>query len=121
MIALLQLATMAGCSWFGEFDYERGARIAHGDPLAGRQKMRKHSCTSCHIIPGIPDADGKAGPALEHWSSRKSFAGHHANTPDNMVRWLRRPSDLRPHTSMPAMGVSEQDGRDMAAYLFSIR
>lgn len=118
---MLLIAAGLSCSWFRDFDYERGARIANGDPLVGREKMRKRSCTSCHIIPGIPDADGTSGPTLEHWSQRKTFAGDHLNNPENMMRWLQKPSDLRPQTSMPAMGVTEQDSRDMAAYLFSIR
>jgi len=34
-----------------------------------------------------------------------------------MVRWLRQTHAIDPLSAMPEMGVSEQDARDIAAYL----
>ena len=48
------------------------------------------------------------------------IAGELANTPDNMVRWLRNPKSIDPLTAMPDLGVTERDARDMAAYLATL-
>ncbi len=115
------LLLSTGCNWFRDFDYGRGARVANGDPQQGKAKLRKHSCTSCHIIPGIADADGTAGPALNRWGRRRSFLGGAVeNSPENLERWMMDPASVKPGTRMPAMPMTEPDARDMAAYLFSI-
>ena len=49
------------------------------------------------------------------------IAGKLANTPDNLVRWIRQPKTVKPLTAMPDMGVSEGDARDMAAYLATLQ
>jgi cytochrome c1 len=43
------------------------------------------------------------------------------NSPDNMVRWIRKPQKVSPLTAMPDLGVTERDARDMAAYLATLR
>jgi cytochrome c2 len=43
------------------------------------------------------------------------------NRPQNMVRWLRAPEQFVPDGAMPNLGVREQDARDMAAYLDTLR
>ena len=52
---------------------------------------------------------------------RTRIAGVLDNTPGNMVRWLVQTDAVKPGTAMPAMGVAEQDARDIAAYLASLR
>jgi cytochrome c2 len=39
------------------------------------------------------------------------------NTPQILVQWLIEPASVISDTTMPAMGVSESDAKDMAAYL----
>ncbi len=39
------------------------------------------------------------------------------NTPENLVRWIQQPEQIRPGTAMPNLGISEDDARDIAAYL----
>jgi cytochrome c1 len=43
------------------------------------------------------------------------------NTPANMQDWIRYPHRHDSLTVMPETGVSEQDGRDIAAYLYTLR
>jgi cytochrome c1 len=38
-----------------------------------------------------------------------------------MVQWIRFSRQLDPHTAMPSTGISEQDARDIAAYLYALR
>jgi cytochrome c2 len=120
-LSLLAIAmALPSCRWVRQFDFERGARLTGGDPELGRQKCGQHSCVSCHIIPGIPKATGTSGPPLDHWYWRRTFLDAYPNTPANLERWLEKPAQLKPSTSMPDTSVSPQDSRDMAAYLFSI-
>jgi cytochrome c1 len=49
------------------------------------------------------------------------IAGVMANTPDNLVAWLRAPQAAVPGNAMPDMGLSEQQARDAAAYLETLR
>ena len=52
---------------------------------------------------------------------RAFIAGVSPNTSHNMVRLLREPQRIVPHTAMPALGVTEQDARDIAAYLETLK
>jgi len=108
------------CNWFRNFDFEHGAKLTGGNPERGRMKLVQHSCISCHIIPGVPKAEGTTAASLAHWSWRGKLLNTYPNTPENLEKWLESPSHLKPGTSMPDMNVSPQDSRDMAAYLYSI-
>jgi len=82
--------------------------------------IRRYGCGGCHVISGVDDARGTVGPSLDGIATRAELSGGLANTPDNMVRWLRDPQGVRPGSGMPNLGVSEGDGRDMAAYLYTL-
>jgi len=49
------------------------------------------------------------------------LAGKLTNTPQNLIRWIRDPRGIEPSTAMPNMGVTEQAGRDIAAFLYTLR
>ena len=92
-----------------------------GDAHRGRAALRKYGCSSCHTIPGVLGADGLVGPPLTSLGARTYLAGALPNTPENLVRWIRYPQEIRPPNAMPNLGVTEEDGRDMAAYLYTLR
>lgn len=92
-----------------------------GDPARGPAALRRYSCGGCHEIAGVDDARGLVGPPLSNFGARRFVAGELLNTPDNLVRWIMHPHAVEPHTAMPEMGVSEEDARDMAAYLYTLR
>jgi cytochrome c len=91
-----------------------------GDPGRGREALRRYGCSACHEIPGVRGATGLVGPPLGRMASRVYLAGMLPNTPDNLVRWIRKPQEVRQPTAMPDVGVTEQDGRDIAAYLYTL-
>jgi len=94
---------------------------AGGEAARGRSFIQQFGCGSCHTIPGVTGARGLVGPPLL-WYARWSFiAGELPNTPDNLVLWLRSPQSIHPRTAMPAVGLSEQQARDVAAYLYTLR
>lgn len=92
-----------------------------GDAHRGRQLIDQYRCGACHTIPGVPDAHGLVGPPLMWWGRRTYIAGELPNSPDNLVRWLRSPKSVEPGTAMPTLGLSEQDARDVSAYLYTLR
>ena len=92
-----------------------------GDAERGRHVLQQYACIACHEIPGIVGASVPVGPPLDHMALRSFIAGVIESTPRNMVRWLRMPQQFVPDGAMPNLGVSEQDARDMAAYLESLR
>jgi cytochrome c1 len=53
---------------------------------------------------------------------RRTFiAGEVPNTPDQLVRWLLDPKAIEAGTAMPNLGLSKQDARHIAAYLYTLR
>lgn len=87
---------------------------------AGMASIRHYGCGACHEIPGIPEASGRVGPSLEGFAGRAEIAGLLANNPADLVFWLRSPQAVKPGTGMPNQGMSESEGRDMAAYLLTL-
>jgi len=116
--ALAAVVLFCGC---GE-DVERtAAAMTGGSPARGKETIRRYGCAACHSIPGISGAHGQVGPPLDHIGSRADLAGQRPNTPENLMRWIRDPQAIAPGTAMPQMGVTERDGRDIAAYLYTLR
>lgn len=91
-----------------------------GDPQRGAELIQTYGCPACHTIPGIRGADALVGPPLNGWSERVYIAGAVANNPDNLLLWLQDPQAIEPGTAMPDMGVTQQDARDMGAYLYTL-
>ena len=97
------------------------AAMTGGDPARGRAAIQRYGCAACHTIPGISGARGLVGPPLDRIASRSYIGGVLTNTPDNMIRWLQNPRAVDHLTAMPALGVTEQDARDIAGYLYTLR
>ena len=66
-------------------------------------------------------ANALVGPPLTSFSRRSYIAGHLSNNPDLLIRWIRHPHGFKQETAMPEMGVGEQDARDIAAYLYTLK
>lgn len=101
---------------------DHGAAVATGgDARRGAQLVHDIGCGSCHTIPGIRGARGLVGPPLYFFSRRTYIAGQLPNTPANLVRWIMDPPAIEPGTAMPRLGLDEQQARDVAAYLYTLR
>ncbi len=92
-----------------------------GDVDRGAFVIGQEQCGSCHAIPGIAGADGMSGPPLRGFAKRSVIAGVIANTPSGLVAWLRAPQAASPGNAMPGMGLSEQQARDVAAFLDTLQ
>jgi cytochrome c len=122
-LALALLAgLLAGCDSGGPSEVERkAAAMTGGEPSRGKDVIRRYGCSTCHTIPGVEGARGQVGPSLEGIASRAYLAGKLPNTPSNLIKWIREPQEVQPGTAMPELGVTDQDGKDIAAYLYTLR
>lgn len=94
-------------------------RLTGGDPDRGEAAIGKYGCGACHQIPGIPGARGRVGPSLKGVAGRIMLAGEISNSPANMTLWVQHPQLVEPGTDMPELGMSDQEARDIAAYLYT--
>ncbi|WP_424360332.1 cytochrome c oxidase assembly protein [Methylocystis parvus] len=115
--------TLAGCDdaapWRGR--QATAAQVPGGDPQKGAQYIAAIGCGACHSIPGVNGAAGLVGPPLDNIGRRAYIAGLLRNTPANLEAWLRDPQKIAPGNVMPNMGISEEQSRHIAAYLYTLR
>lgn len=108
-------------------------QTAQIDPLVeqGRAIFHSQTCVACHAIAGT-NAQGEIAPNLTLLGQRSSLAaGWLENTPENLVRWITAPQDIKPGALMPGVNVpggnwpatnlTEEQVQAVAAYLFSLR
>jgi cytochrome c len=94
--------------------------IAGGEPKTGKNLAAWYGCGSCHEIPGLRGAVGRVAPPLHRIARRAYITGSIPNTPANLMRWIREPQKVDARTIMPDMNISEQQSRDIAAYLYTL-
>ena len=116
IVAAMLAVGLAGCD-AGAPPQGKGA----GDAARGRVVIASVGCGACHDIPGVAGAAGVVGPSLRDFAGRTLIAGVHVNEPEVLASWVRDAPKLSPRTAMPAMPISEQEARDVAAYLHTLR
>ncbi len=85
----------------------------------GHDLIVENGCGSCHRIGGVERAKGEVGPSLREFPAKPQIAGRLANNPDEVVRWLLNPQAVDPPTVMPNLGLTPEQARDIANYLYS--
>lgn len=90
------------------------------DAARGKQVVERVGCGSCHTIEGVDWPQGRAAPALGGFAQRALIAGRVPNRPDRLAAFIRDAPSVAPGTTMPAMPLSEQESRDVAAYLYQL-
>lgn len=109
---LISLVLLAGCH-HGHRWQMRHAQMAEAKTL-----IADH-CGACHRVPGVPGTAGRVGPSLASIGRQLIIAGHFVNTPDNLARWISQPQKLLPGDVMPDTGVTYEQARLIATYLYS--
>jgi cytochrome c oxidase subunit 2 len=97
--------------------------IRSSDSIAmrGQRVFLKSGCSLCHTIAGT-EASGTIGPSLSHVASRSTLAaGTLPNTTANLMGWIGNPAALKPGTHMPALPLTGDELRALAAYLETLR
>jgi cytochrome c len=102
-------------------EQKQSAALASGDVNRGKEAIERYGCNACHNIPGIPGPKGMVGPRLDHMASRSLIAGKFPNNPQTMIDWLQNPPKYDPQSSMPNLGVTPEDSRDISAFLYTLK
>ncbi len=92
-----------------------------GNPDRGQATFRRLGCGACHETGAVSDASGQVGAPLSGLSKRAEFAGKVVNDPRSLIAWIGHPQSISPGVGMPDIPMSDQDARDMAAYLYALR
>jgi ubiquinol-cytochrome c reductase cytochrome b subunit len=79
------------------------------EEMAGVAYFREERCATCHTL---GDSGGKVGPDLTRIPIRKNAAW--------MLEHFKRPSAMRPGTSMPPIQLSDGQLNALAAYLLKL-
>lgn len=116
---LLAVLVITACSAFDRIG-EPVVEVEGGDPRLGRDAIREFGCISCHSVPGVTGADAHVGPPLDNWAERQYIAGREPNDVDTLILFLLDPKSVDPETAMPVTGLSEEDARNIAAYLYTL-
>jgi len=114
-VVALAVAVAAGCS------ASEPGPFSTGDAKAGRAALERHQCGACHVIPGVAGARGAVGPPLSGYGRRVYLAGKFPQDPALLERWIRDAPSMDAHTAMPATGATEEEARNIAAYLSRLR
>lgn len=118
---ILLLLTLSACMSACDSRDAAAPAVDGGDARVGARLVSQFQCGSCHVIPDIAAAQGRTGPTLEMFGRRSYIAGSIPNFPDALARFIVNPAAVKPDSTMPAMGVSQQEARHIAAYLGTLR
>lgn len=91
-----------------------------GDAAVGRDRIDQYACLACHRIPGFDGPQGSLGPSLEGIGRRALIGGRVPNDPQTMTAFLQDPQAVDPQSRMMSIGVTAEDARHIAAYLFTL-
>ena len=83
--------------------------------------MKRYGCAACHTIPGLAGAQAHVGPTLSGFANRPVFARNVKNTPENVIRWVINPAQVERSATMPSVGVTQKDAKDIATYLYALK
>lgn len=120
LTCLLGCALLASACDTRDMPAPPATAIPPGNAERGQRLLAQFQCGACHQIPDVPAARSHMGPSLANMGKQSYIAGQSPNQPETLVRWIVDPQAMQPGTLMPAMGVSADQARDMAAYLYGL-
>ena len=120
-IALLLLAAAFISCGPSKADKRWASESTGGDPEHGQAALQKYGCIACHTIDGVRESQAMVGPPLTRMASRNYLAGNMQNNATNLIHFIQHPREVHNDTAMPEMGVTDEDARNIAAYLYTFK
>lgn len=100
------------------YQAQRGV-VGGGSAVKGRSIVETIGCKGCHVIGD--DTRMRASRGLSYdIAPELTRVGSKAN-PDWLLDWLKNPRHYRPDAKMPSLRLSDQEARDIVAYLMTLR
>ena len=92
--------------------------IGGGDPARGEELVRTVGCLACHVLEEEIEQYDRAsprkhGPSLVGLGEKTSY--------EWLYRWLKDPAAYFPETKMPDMRLTDEEARDIASYLTTLK
>lgn len=100
---------------------ERTPTVGDADVSRGRQLVVEKGCAVCHAFPDVPWPRGALGPALHDFGHQGLIAGQLPNQPGVLMQFIRNAPAFVPASAMPAFALSDQEARDVTAYLLQLK
>ena len=94
--------------------------LTGGNPVNAPALIVRYGCAGCHMLEQVPEARGQVGPALDD-VARRTYVGVLTNTPEHLIDWIVDPRAIDPQSPMPRTGITREEARDVASYLYSLR
>ena len=114
MLVCLQLAACDGPP-------DRTPTLGDASIAKGRQLVAAKGCVACHTFPDVKWPRGGLGPSLEGFGRQGLIAGRLPNQPGVLMQFVRNAPALVPGTAMPAIPMTDQEARDVTAYLLTLK
>jgi cytochrome c2 len=102
------------------------AEVALGDVEKGRAVVESKGCLTCHAFTGTsglavsaPNVAPEAMIAGLREAPDLALARDRFR-PDVLAKWIRSPKSIKADTTMPELGLTEEEARDAAAFLVSV-
>lgn len=100
---------------------DRTPTVGEASVPRGRQLVVAKGCAACHTFPDVGWPRGGLGPALHGFGHQGLIAGQLPNQPGVLMQFVRNAPAFVPGTAMPAIAMSDQEARDVTAYLLQLR
>lgn len=97
-----------------------GPRMPAGDPRRGRRLFGDEGCSACHMFSGAVEAPAVTADRLEERSLLLAVDLRHTRDrfrPDRLVEWILEPRHHKVDAVMPALDLTYQEARDLAAFI----
>lgn len=98
---------------------DRRPTLGDADIARGRQLVVDKGCVACHALPDVKWPRGGLGPSLENFGRQGLIAGRLPNQPGVLMQFVRDAPAQLPGTAMPAIPMTDQEARDVVAYLLT--
>ena len=100
---------------------DRTPQLNEADVARGLRLVSEKGCVACHAFPDVTWPRGALGPSLESFGAQGLIAGRLPNQAGVLMQFVRNAPAMVPGTAMPAMPMSDQEARDVTAYLLQIK
>jgi cytochrome c1 len=100
---------------------DRTPTLGEADAARGLRLVVDKGCVACHMVPDVKWPRGGLGPSLENFGRQSLIAGRFANQPGVLMQFIRNAPEMVPGTAMPAISMTDQEARDVTAYLLALK
>ncbi|WP_418315681.1 c-type cytochrome [Piscinibacter sakaiensis] len=114
---VLACASLIGC----DGPPDRTPTLGDVDLGRARQLVFDKGCTACHSFPDRKWPRGSLGPSLDGFGDQGLIAGRLPNQPGTLMQFIRNAPAMVPGTAMPAIAMTDQEARDVTAYLLQLK